>query len=516
MDGALLEDAAFCTRCGVRVPPRAEGDACIGSVVGGRYRILGVVGEGGMGTVYEAEQALGTEVRRVAVKVLRKDSATTPDVLQRFRRECGTASKLVHPNAVAIHDFGTTDSGELYIAMDLVAGKPLSQLIAAGAVSPARALLLLGQICEVVDEAHALGIVHRDLKPDNIIVATDRHGREIIKILDFGIALPGLHADGRCRTRLTLMGTIMGTPAYMSPEQFLGGAVDARSDVYSLGIVAYELLAGRRPFHATELIAWATQHMTVTAPPLPDTAAGVAVPSSFRVAIAGALAKEPAERPQTARAFYDQLSSLVGPSSGRMSATIFAGPAPASALLHAPAAHSMATVAVLPQRVPSLPPDTASAREPAAIDMPVSSWGLRAAIIAAVIVAGGALSLAVIHFVGPRQAESGPEASSLIAPTTAAPTVTVATSATTTTTSASSDIQTTTPLKSTAPSAGESAPPLARPRLSTCAAIAMASDCVTIAALKPRCASADPFNASALARCQGLCAAVCPAPQRRR
>src|SRR5687768_777731 len=169
--------ARFCARCGALLPlEQSEQSPMIGQIIGGRYRITGVLGEGGMGVVFVGEQQMGSTIRKVAVKTLHPHLSRDPSVLARFHRECGTVAQLEHPNTIKFYDFGSTSDGTLYIAMEFVAGKPLSQVIeASGALSPERTLKILRQICGALEEAHGQGIVHRDLKPDNVILA-DRAG----------------------------------------------------------------------------------------------------------------------------------------------------------------------------------------------------------------------------------------------------------------------------------------------------------------------------------------------------
>jgi len=207
------DGARFCAKCGALLPagPSEEADPLIGSVIGGRFRILGVLGEGGMGRVYNGEQQMGTSVRKVAVKTLLAQYAKDPQVLARFMRECGTVSELEHPNTIKVYDFGQTPSGELYIAMELLTGVSLEKALESGALAPERVDRILGQTCGSLHEAHDKGIVHRDLKPANIYLTTRAGEDDVVKVLDFGIAKRD-EKHSKHEAKLTQQGTALGTP----------------------------------------------------------------------------------------------------------------------------------------------------------------------------------------------------------------------------------------------------------------------------------------------------------------
>jgi len=305
-----IDGARFCASCGAILPTPHEGpDPMVGQLVGGRYRVTGVLGEGGMGKVYVGEQQMGSTVRKVAIKTLHSHLSKDPSVLARFHRECGTVAQLEHPNTIKFFDFGSTQDGTLYIAMEFVAGKPLSDVIKAqGPLKPDRVVKILRQACGALDEAHLQGIVHRDLKPDNIVLA-DRAGEtDFVKVLDFGIAARRESADAQKEQKLTQQGMVLGTPPYMSPEQFTGKALDARSDVYSLGVMAYEMLAGKLPFEADTPWQWATQHMTAQPIPFEVSAPSLAIPAPMREAILRSLAKDREQRQSSARDFFADIS----------------------------------------------------------------------------------------------------------------------------------------------------------------------------------------------------------------
>ena len=305
-----IDGARFCANCGALMPTNTAdaADPMIGQLIGGRYRITGVLGEGGMGIVYVGEQQMGSTVRKVAIKTLHQHLSKDPSVLARFHRECGTVAQLEHPNTIKFYDFGSTADGTLYIAMEFVAGKPLADVLQQGPLSPERVIKIMRQVCGALDEAHMQGIIHRDLKPENIIL-TDRAGEsDFVKVLDFGIAARTESADAQKEAKLTQQGMVLGTPPYMSPEQFTGKALDLRSDIYSLGVMSYEMLAGRLPFDADTPWQWATQHMTVQPIPFEVSAPAKNIPDVMRKAILRALSKHKEDRQATAREFFAELS----------------------------------------------------------------------------------------------------------------------------------------------------------------------------------------------------------------
>ncbi len=334
-----IEGARFCAKCGAAIPVAILGqaDPLIGQVVAGRFHITSVLGEGGMGVVYVGEQQMGTTVRKVAVKTLHQHLSKDASIQARFNREVGTVAQLEHPNTIKVYDFGTTKDGQLYIAMEFVLGKSLADtLIADGAFTAQRTIHIMRQICGALDEAHLQGIIHRDLKPDNIILANRAGETDFVKVLDFGIAARTESADAQKEQKLTQQGMVLGTPPYMSPEQFTGKPLDARSDVYSLGVMAYEMLTGKLPFDAETPWEWATQHMTAAPKPFETVAPTAHIPEGLRHAILRALSKERTQRQDSARQFFAELSG-----GGRM--TVEASPVAAAGT---PAAAYQATAAM--------------------------------------------------------------------------------------------------------------------------------------------------------------------------
>ncbi|HKR12028.1 MAG TPA: serine/threonine-protein kinase [Pyrinomonadaceae bacterium] len=275
--------------------------------IAGRFRIEREIGTGGMGTVYLATH-LGLD-RPVAVKIIKREFAGDADVADRFLREARTMAKLRHPHAAMIFDAGNLPDGRHFIVMEFVEGETLSQVLAREGRFPAsRAVHIATQICDVLEEAHRLGIIHRDLKPSNILL-----GRRGVCVLDFGVAkVLASSAESTMTYASTGSGQLIGTPRYMSPEQCLGQRVGARSDLYSLGVLLYEMLAGRPPFVDPLQSALLVKQATAPAPPLPKLRQDL--PRPLALAVHTLLAKRPEDRPYTASAAKALLErSLVQP-----------------------------------------------------------------------------------------------------------------------------------------------------------------------------------------------------------
>ena len=264
-------------------------------VIAGRFRIECEIGRGGMGTVYRATH-LGLD-RPVAVKIIKPEFAGDHDVADRFLREARTMAKLRHPHAAMIFDAGSLPDGRHFIIMEFVEGTTLSEALdREGRFSAEQAVKMGVQICEVLDEAHRLGIIHRDLKPSNIML-NDRG----VCVLDFGVAKVLVTSAESTKTHATTgSGQLVGTPRYMSPEQCLGQRVGIRSDLYSLGVVLYEMLAGRPPFIDPLPSAVLVKQATAQPPPLPQLRQDI--PKQLAVVIHALLAKRPENRPRTAGA----------------------------------------------------------------------------------------------------------------------------------------------------------------------------------------------------------------------
>ena len=279
-------------------------DPLIGHVIDGKYELEAKLGQGGMSVVYRARRVhIGDDV---AVKILTGKFVTDDAALARFRREARAAAMLRHPSVITIHDFGETDDehAPAFIVMEFVRGTPLSELLKTeDHFSVTRGVRLMRSICAGVGAAHRQGVVHRDLKPENILVVApdDDFELESVRVVDFGLAKLLADAGG------TSTGAVVGTPYYMSPEQCLGEPLDARSDVYSLGVMFYEMLSGKRPFTAETVSGVINRHLSEPPPPL---ALSLGIPRRISVGIMHALAKDPDDRPQTATDLARQLQIL--------------------------------------------------------------------------------------------------------------------------------------------------------------------------------------------------------------
>ena len=317
----------------------AVSDTLIGTLFDGRYQVIRKLGAGGMANVYLAEdQELG---RRVAIKILNDRHANDDQFVERFRREAKNAAALSHPNIVSIYDRGEAE-GTYYIAMEYLDGRSLKELIVSRGPAPVTvAVEYARQILQALRFAHRHGIVHRDIKPHNVLV--DAEGR--VKVTDFGIARAGT-------SQMTEAGSIVGTAQYLSPEQARGGDVDQRSDVYSLGIVLYELLTGSVPFNGDTPVEIAMKHLSAT--PEPPSAKRPDVPRDLDLIVMRALAKDPADRYQSAEEMDADLERFVrgasvSPETEESATQIMRVPAGA-------AAASTAATMVAPRRTGAPPP----------------------------------------------------------------------------------------------------------------------------------------------------------------
>jgi len=283
--------------------PRGEpDDPLLGTLLAGRFKIESLLGEGGMGRVYGAVQA-GLD-RRVAVKTLHAVLLTDARLKERFHREARAAARLRHPGVAEVYDFGEWE-GRLYIAMEFLEGRTLAEVMEQDAPLPRdRIVLLLGQVLDVLELAHEAGILHRDLKPANIIVVVDADGDEQVKVVDFGLARL---IDGDSESRLTRTGAVMGTPTYMSPEQCRGEQLDSRSDLYSIGVILYEMLCGLVPFESPASMQVMVQHMLLAPEPPSLRVEGAEVDTELELVALRALAKERDARPQSAAELREAL-----------------------------------------------------------------------------------------------------------------------------------------------------------------------------------------------------------------
>jgi eukaryotic-like serine/threonine-protein kinase len=273
-------------------PQAPPAPSLVGQILDGRYRIIKLIGEGGMGEVYAAEH-IHIE-KKYAVKLLKPEIVSNAEAVKRFQQEARSSSSIGHRNIIAIDDFSQLPDGRIYMCMELLNGAALNDMIQ-HPMGADRLLNILIQTGHGLAAAHAKGIVHRDMKPENIFVTIGPAGEDIPKILDFGIAKVSGN-DGQ--NHLTRTGTIFGTPFYMAPEQALGNPVDARTDIYAMGVIMYECFAGSLPFQGESFMGILTQHITTDAEPVAQRAAkaGRSLPNGLADVITRCMRKNPAER----------------------------------------------------------------------------------------------------------------------------------------------------------------------------------------------------------------------------
>ncbi len=302
---------SLCPHDGARLllvqPNRAA--QLVGTDLDGRFSIDRLLGQGGMGAVY-----VGTQMsvgRDVAIKVIHPDQVADAETVKRFHREAQVISRLTHSHTVHLVDFGQTSQGLLYLVMELVKGRALSDDLSKGPLPPPRVAAIAGQICDALAEAHAQGIVHRDLKPDNILLTTQAGADDFVKILDFGIAkVAGI--DERALSTLTEVGAIVGTPQYMSPEQIdASTAITGSSDLYSLTVMVFEMLAGRPPFRDASPMSLLIKHLKDEPPRLSEVAPALPVAAVVDDFLARNLSKRPEERSPDALSYKAELQRIL-------------------------------------------------------------------------------------------------------------------------------------------------------------------------------------------------------------
>jgi len=340
--------AIFCQRDGVRLVEAGEvlePDPYIGTVLLDQFRIEEVVGAGGMGTVYRARQpSVG---RDVAIKILHPELVKNPDAVRRFQREAKVSSGLDHPNLVRVFLFGQLQDQSLYIVMEYLRGRSLMELMRAdGALGVGRSLHIASQICDGIGEAHAHGVVHRDVKPENIFIVPRGRDPDFAKVLDFGIAR---FLCGE-QTVATQTGLIFGTARYISPEGAAGERTDARSDVYSIAVLTYQMLCGSTPFDAQSPVALLMKHIHEQAPDIRRKPGGQSVPPEVADVVMRALSKNPDARPAHAAELGAALRAAASSLGFELDVRFSAMPAHASTLAPRVSSQPTPTTGPLPQR----------------------------------------------------------------------------------------------------------------------------------------------------------------------
>lgn len=296
-------------------------DPFIGRLIAEKYQIVEVLGQGGFSTVYKAEQE-GLH-RLVAIKILNPEFVDKPEKIRRFQQEAESISTLVHTNVAAVYDYGVMLEGQPYLVMEYAPGSTLAAvLVREGKLEPERAVEIFVQACDGIAAAHAAGLVHRDLKPSNIVLNMSEDGKDHVKILDFGLAKV-ISDEVGLRENLTLTGEIMGTPAYMAPEQCTGSTTDVRTDVYSFGCVMYETLSGRLAIDGDTSYEMMNKHINEA--PLSLSKSGVPVPPKLVRIVSKALQKDPDDRYQDFVELKEALQGLEPAISKEFKRLIFSG-----------------------------------------------------------------------------------------------------------------------------------------------------------------------------------------------
>jgi serine/threonine-protein kinase len=288
-------------------------DPLLGTTLAGRFTVLSRIGSGSMGSVYRARQAkVG---RDVALKIVRRDRAYDPETKARFEREARAVSTLTSPHTVTAFDFGEAEDGSWFLALEMLEGETLGErLRRERRLDWVEALRFAREALSSLAEAHQQGIIHRDLKPDNLFLAKQRDTaveRETCKILDFGIAKWVRGEEAPLDQLQTLAGTVFGTPRYMSPEQAQGAPLDARSDLYSLGVLLFQMLTGRAPFVDDDAVVVMAKHIKNPPPTFAEAAPNVAIPAVIEQVVRRALEKEPNMRPTSAEQMRSELEDAL-------------------------------------------------------------------------------------------------------------------------------------------------------------------------------------------------------------
>jgi serine/threonine protein kinase len=390
--------------------PEIQAPSLVGEVLDGRYRIKSKLGEGGMGEVYAAEHV--HIEKRFAIKLLRPEIVSNPEAVTRFRQEARSSSSIGHRNIIAIEDFGQLADGRIYMCMELLNGAALNDMITQP-MAIDRLLNILIQTGHGLAAAHAKGIVHRDMKPENIFVTIGANGEDIPKILDFGIAKVAGN-DGQ--NHLTRTGTIFGTPFYMAPEQALGNPVDARTDIYAVGVIMYECFSGSLPFQGDSFMGILTQHITMEPEPVAQRAAkaGRHMPPGLAEIITRCMQKNPAQRftvmDELVNALIQIYRGIVGPGMSTYMEAFPVAPSPAHSFqptpspmtgpVPMPVSASYGSAPVGPPQFSAAPSAAYSgASSASSVIAPVKKGktGLILAILAILMVGGGVSALVIVN-----------------------------------------------------------------------------------------------------------------------
>jgi serine/threonine protein kinase len=369
----FADNSRFCPFCGAVATVGAAADPYLGKMVAGKFKIEKLLGQGGMGKVYLALNVALDQ--KVVLKVLLPEYGQDPDTVKRFQHEGRAASRLRHPNVIQVMDFGAMEDGTLYMAMEFLPGKDLAHLIQNEfPLGDRRIARIASQILAALTEAHAQNIIHRDLKPENVMIEQRRGDPDFVKVLDFGIA-----KITDAKTKLTAAGLVCGTPEYMSPEQAKGADLDPRSDLYSVGVIIYQMVTGLLPFESDTPVGFLMKHLTE--PPMPPSQRQpeVEVPAELEAFIMKALSKNADDRFASAEEMRDALLAAVPDAASAPVRTASGASIPRPATPAAPTAKAA--------------PSAAKAKTAASEPLPAKSGskaGLIAAAVALVVIAGGA------------------------------------------------------------------------------------------------------------------------------
>ncbi|CAN5152129.1 hypothetical protein BH11CYA1_BH11CYA1_16790 [soil metagenome] len=334
LDARSLVTGKVCPSCQLKYSPDMERcpddnsllavvrrDPFIGKLIADKYQIVEVLGMGGFATVYKAEQK-GLR-RSVAIKILHAEFVDKPDKIRRFQHEAESISTLVHPNVAAVYDYGVLPEGQPYLAMELAPGTTLADVLAqCKRIESDRAVQIFLQACDGIAAAHAMGLIHRDIKPSNILLDRAEDGSDTVKILDFGLAKVVSDEENN-REHLTMTGEVLGTPAYMSPEQCTGGPIDFRTDIYSFGCVMYEVLSGTLPIVGENSYEMMNKHINEA--PLSLSKSGATVPPRLVKIVTKTLEKDPGDRFESFAELRDALKGLEPGITAELKDILFSG-----------------------------------------------------------------------------------------------------------------------------------------------------------------------------------------------